>query len=196
MTDDIDAILDYWFGELDEAGLPVTDRNGLWFKASDSVDRELQRQFGDLVNAALAGELPGWEALDRGLVAKLLLLDQFTRNIFRGTPQAFAGDQQALALAQTTIVSGHHQRLPAIHQAFLFLPLEHSEVLELQRESVTLSQQLAAITGSQLIASFARYAVAHHDVIAEFGRFPHRNEVLGRTSTPAELAHLRQHGGF
>ncbi len=144
----------------------------------------------------MAGGLQDWEASDRGLVALVVLLDQFTRNIYRGTPAAFSGDARALALAQHCIVHGHHQRLPAIHQVFLYLPLEHAEDLDVQEECVSLFEELAGITGLAQIADFTRYAVAHRDVIARFGRFPHRNDILGRTSTAEELDYLKTNGGF
>ena len=123
-------------------------------------------------------------------------MDQFTRNIHRGTPKAFAGDSRALDLAQHCIAHGHHQRLPAIHQVFLFLPLEHCEDLEVQEECVELFEELTNITGLEAVAGFSRYAMAHYEVIAKFGRFPHRNVILGRDSTPEELAYLEKHGGF
>ena len=196
MNEEIEAIHSFWFGPLDDAGLSATDRNALWFRATAATDAACRERFGEGVERALAGELDDWAAGDRGLVALILLLDQFTRNIFRNTARAFSGDARALALAQQTVAGGHHQRLPAIHQAFLFLPLEHHEDLEVQEECVTLFEELAAVTGSDQIAGFTRYALAHRDVIARFGRFPHRNAVLGRTSTPEELAWLEQHGGF
>jgi uncharacterized protein (DUF924 family) len=151
---------------------------------------------GQLVEGAVAGELERWENSDRGLVALILLLDQFTRNIYRNTPAAFSGDARALDLAQRTIVAGHHQRLPAIHQVFLYMPLEHSENIDTQEECVTLFEELAAVTGHEQIENFCRYAVAHREVIEQFGRFPHRNAILGRESTPGEIEYLKIHGGF
>ncbi len=196
MQSAIDDIHSYWFGELDEAGLAAPERHALWFRQSDETDSRCRRRFGDLVEQALAGDLEDWAARDRGLVALVLLLDQFTRNIYRGTPRAFAGDDRALDLAQHAIATGHYQRLPAIHQVFLYLPLEHCEDPEIQEECVTLFESLAAVTGSEQIADFTRYAIAHRDVIGRFGRFPHRNALLGRESTPEELAYLERHGGF
>jgi uncharacterized protein (DUF924 family) len=196
MNEEIEAIHSFWFGPLGDAGLTATDRNALWFGATAATDAACRERFGGLVESALAGNLAEWAANDRGLVALVLLLDQFPRNIFRSSARAFSGDARALDLAQETIAGGHHQRLPAIHQAFLFLPLEHHEDLDVQEECVTLFEELAAVTGSDLIAGFTRYAVAHREVIARFGRFPHRNAVLGRESTAAELAWLAQHGGF
>jgi uncharacterized protein (DUF924 family) len=196
MKPDIDDIHDYWFGPLDEAGLADPQRNQLWFTSSEQTDADCRSRFGTRVDNALTGGSGDWADTDPGLIALVVLLDQFTRNIYRGTPRAFAGDERALALAQQAIASGHYQRLPAIHQVFLYMPLEHSEDGEVQEECVTLFEELSAITGNELIEGFAHYAVAHRDVIAQFGRFPHRNAILGRESTPGELAYLEKHGGF
>lgn len=192
----IEQIHTYWFGELDDSGMPAVSRHQLWFQSTPENDRYCREHFGDLVAQATAGGLQNWAGCDRGLIALILLLDQFTRNIHRGSPRAFSGDARALALVQDCIAHGHHQRLPAIHQVFLYLPLEHSEDLEAQEECVSLFEELATVTGLQQIGDFLRYAVAHRDVIARFGRFPHRNGILGRRSTAGEMAHLEQHGGF
>jgi uncharacterized protein (DUF924 family) len=196
MDPQIEAVHDFWFGPLDEAGLCAPEQHDLWFKSSDEIDAAIRARFGELTGRATAGQLEAWEDSDAGAVALVILLDQFNRNIHRGTPAAFAGDERALALAQHYIETGHYRRLPAIHQGFLYMPLEHTEDLEVQEACVTLFQELAAITGNQMIADYVRYAIAHRDVIARFGRFPHRNAILGRTSTPAELAYLEKHGGF
>ncbi|MEH6582734.1 MAG: DUF924 family protein [Halioglobus sp.] len=196
MTETQNAILDYWFGNLDDSGLCAPSQQALWFKSSDATDQHCRDCYGELTRQAIAGELDHWADSDRGLIALIVLLDQLPRNIHRGTPGAFSGDARALALAQQTIVAGHHQRLPAIHQVFLYLPLEHSEDLEVQEECVELFDELVAITGHEMIAGFRQYAVAHRDVIAQFGRFPHRNAILGRTSSEDEVAYLATHGGF
>lgn len=196
MTDPIEDIHRFWFGELDDAGMCSTDRHPLWFTASEATDEACRSRFRPLLDQALTGALEPWADTDRGLVALVVLLDQFSRNIHRGTAAAFAGDSMALKLSQRAIASGRHQRLPTIHQAFLFLPLEHNEDLEVQEECVTLFEELAAVTGDEQIADFTRYAHAHREVIGLFGRFPHRNEILGRRSSEEELAYLEKHGGF
>ena len=196
MTEEINTILDFWFGPLDEAGFAGPDRHELWFKKSATTDATLRERFGEQVEQALAGELDAWAESDRGLVALVLLLEQFTRNIYRDSPRAFAGDARALPLAQQCIARGHHQRLPAIHQVFLFMPLEHAEDPDLQEECVELFGELAAVTGSGEVQRSLQYAVAHRDVIRQFGRFPHRNAVLDRESTAEELEYLKTHGGF
>jgi len=196
MDSAIDDILSFWFGELDERGLCDPGQHQLWFRKSDDTDRRCRTKFGEQVAAALAGELDQWAQSDSGLMALVLLLDQFTRNINRDTPAGFAGDSRALELALATIDSGRHTRLPAIHRVFLYLPLEHSEILGDQDRCVALLTGLADEVGIEQFQEFVRYAEAHQQVIAQFGRFPHRNAILDRKSTETELAYLEKHGGF
>jgi uncharacterized protein (DUF924 family) len=196
MTDTIEDIHDFWFGELDETGVCATDRSALWFGANDATDEACRERFGASLALALDDQLAAWAQTDRGLVALVVLLDQFSRNIHRGTARAFEGDTLALALAQDTIASGRHLYLPVIHRVFLYLPLEHCEDRAVQQSCVTLFEDLAKVTDHPQFASFTRYAAAHRDVIEKFGRFPHRNAALGRQSSAEELAYLAQHGGF
>jgi len=192
----IDDILEFWFGELDAAGLCVTDRSALWFGSSEETDKTCRERFGALLQQALRGQLDHWAEDDRGLVALVVLIDQFSRNVHRGTPRAFAGDPRALALACAAIDAGRHRQLPAIHRVFLYLPLEHSEDLAMQARCVALFEELVEDSGRTEVESFLRYAVAHRDVIARFGRFPHRNAILGRPSTDTEQDYLANNGGF
>ena len=196
MQEDITAIHQFWFGALDDAGLAAPEQNRLWFSASAQTDATVRSRFGDTVNRALAGELNHWAQEDSGLIALVLLLDQFTRNIFRGTVQAFAGDGMALDLARQAIATRRHTALAPIHQVFLYMPLEHCEELAIQEECVRLFAELAETAGAEAVNGFARFATAHRDVITRFGRFPHRNAILGRDSSPEELAYLEKHGGF
>lgn len=191
----IDAVHHCWFGELDAQGLSAPRFHALWFTKSESTDQMLQRQFGDLLPRARRGELDTWIASDRGLIALIVLLDQFSRNIHRDTPDAFSADDKALALALQAIAAGRHLQLPLIHRVFLYLPLEHCEDLAIQEQCVSLFDALVA-AGGEAMAGYAQYAVAHRDVIKQFGRFPHRNHILGRTSSQAELDYLETHGGF
>lgn len=196
MHDTIEAIHEFWFGELDARGLCRDDRQPLWFGASEDTDAICRDHFGAALAQARAGALDEWAQTDRGLVALVVLLDQFSRNIHRGTALAFGGDALALGLAADAIATGRHLRLPAIHRVFLYLPLEHSEDLAVQEQCVSLFAELAGRMNHPQFDSFARYAIAHRDAIARFGRFPHRNAVLGRQSSDAELAYLAEHGGF
>jgi uncharacterized protein (DUF924 family) len=186
------AVLSFWFGS-NEA---VDSR---WFRRSDAFDREIDARFGATLDAALAGQLDGWAAQPEGALALILLLDQFTRNIHRGTPRAFAGDARAPALAQQLVASGGHRRLPSLQRWFACMPLEHAEDPALQRQCVDLFESLVAEAGPhrEALAGALDYARRHRDVIDRFGRFPHRNAILGRASTPEEQAFLQQPGsGF
>ncbi len=196
MESTIKEILTFWFGELDEGGLSDPRQHDLWFRKSAETDHLCRTLFGDRVESALAGELDGWAGTDSGLIALILLLDQITRNIGRDTPAAFAGDGRALTLASAAIDACRHEKLPAIHRVFLYLPLEHSENMDDQDHCVALMQGLAREVGTPQFLGFADYAEQHRQVIAQFGRFPHRNTILGRQSTAAELAYLQEHGGF
>ncbi len=197
MSEQPARILEYWFGGLDEQGFADREKERLWFKASDATDQHCQSAFGCQVEAAVAGRLEDWQVSDDGLMALLILLDQFTRNIYRGTPAAFSGDRLALSHAQDAVGSGRHLRLPLVYRCFAYLPYEHSEEMALQERSVALFDELVADgRGDARLVSSRRYALAHRDVIAQFGRFPHRNAILGRDSTEQELVYLNKHRGF
>ena len=196
MHGEIAGIHAFWFGELDSDGLCAPERNALWFSSSEETDRSCRERYTGLLEQAIAGDLEDWAESDEGLVALVVLLDQFSRNIHRGTPRAFAGDAGALRLALTALDCSQHLGMPAIHRVFLYMPLEHSEDPALQDRCVALFEELAAQFPGRQVAGFTRYAVAHRDVIARFGRFPHRNEILGRESTSEELSWLQTHGGF
>lgn len=192
----IDDILMFWFGPLDEEGLSAPSQHGLWFKSSADTDNTCNALFGSAVEQAIMGELDDWSASDRGLVALIILLDQIPRNIYRGTAAAFSGDSHSLSLVQQAIAEQRHLNVPLIHRVFLYLPLEHCEDLAVQEQCVALFEDMVRSTGLSQVEGFSRYAAAHRDVIAKFGRFPHRNAILGRSSSPAELEHIATHGGF
>jgi len=183
-------VLEFWFGAPGSAsdGRPRAE----WFRRSDAFDRLIARRFMASIEQALAGGLRDWDAEPGTALARILLLDQFTRNVFRDTPRAFAGDALALAAARELVKSGRDATLPPLQRAFVYLPFEHAEDLGAQDEAVRLFGLLAA--GRDDLAGMLDYAERHRAVIARFGRFPHRNEVLGRTSTAEELAFLQQPG--
>lgn len=196
MQQTIDDILNFWFGPLDSEGLCVPEAQKLWFSASNITDETCRSQFGPLLGQATNGDLDQWGESNTGLMALILLLDQMPRNVYRGTAAAFSGDGHALELVLPAIAQGLHLNMPLIHRVFLYLPLEHSEDIELQHQCVSLFDDLAADTGLEQMAGFRQYAVAHREVIAQFGRFPHRNAALGRDSTPDELQYMSTHKGF
>ncbi|MDR5809465.1 DUF924 domain-containing protein [Caballeronia sp. LZ019] len=186
------AVLDAWFGA---AGSPEfgTERKQWWTKKR-AFDAMLVERFGSLLDDAQAGGLQAWERSSPGALALIVLLDQLSRNCHRHTPRAFAGDERALSLAKAMVEKGDDLGLPtAYHRAFAYMPFEHDESMESQRESLRLFEKLKDETG---VASFYESAVAHAEVIWRFGRFAHRNRILGRATTPEEAAWLAKHGGF
>lgn len=193
------AVLQFWFGELDQYGLPDPKRQKRWFNPPEGTDAEIRREFGPAVEQALEGRLDVWSASGSGRVALVILLDQFTRNIYRGTPRAFAGDAKALSLARRALNAEGYAALPLIYRVFLCVPFEHAEDLAAQEEGIHWMNTLlddCPESARPLIENFRRYALAHRAVIERFGRFPHRNNILGRRSHSEELAWLKKHGGF
>lgn len=183
-------VLDFWFAP---PGDPEHNRTrAVWFKKDDAFDAEIRNRFGEAIDQALAGALAGWRATADGAVAEIVVLDQFTRNAFRNTARAFAGDTQALHLARKLVASGADRALPGVHRQFVYLPFEHAEDLAAQEESLRLFRGLA--NDDPALADLLTWAERHHAVVARFGRFPHRNGLLGRTSTPEEEAFLREPG--
>jgi len=183
------AVLDFWFGA------PDTPEHGtaraVWFAKDAAFDDDIRRRFGETVASALAGDRREWCADARGTLAYVILLDQFTRNIFRDTPRAFAGDAHALAAAEAAVARGLDRELGGHERAFLYLPFEHAESEAMQRRSLELFTALARDTGD---AGPLEWAQKHAEIIFRFGRYPHRNEILGRASTPEEAAFLTQPG--
>jgi uncharacterized protein (DUF924 family) len=189
------AVLDFWFG-------PEDAPRKAWFRRRDAFDAEIRQRFGDTIERALRGELDtAWHASRDGLLAGIVVLDQFTRNVFRGTPRAFAGDAAAQALARRVLEAGLDAAAPPwspLRRQFVLMPLEHAEDLALQEESVRRFRALAGEADSGPHAATLRdaldYAERHREVIRRFGRFPHRNEILGRASRAEEVEFLRQPG--
>lgn len=158
-----------------------------WFQKDEAFDRLFRERFLAAHEAAAAGALAGWQDSADGMLALLILLDQFPRNAFRGSPRMFATDAQALDLAHRAIAAGLDLDVEESLRAFMYLPLEHAESLPEQERAVELTRSLDADTH--------RWAVVHRDIIASFGRFPHRNALLGRSTTPEEQRFLDD-GGF
>lgn len=175
-----DEILQFWFSASDNA----RRERRVWFVPDPVFDQACTAGFLADHERAAASELDDWKDEPRSLLALTLLLDQFPRNIFRGTARAFATDRKALALAKDAVAREFDLALPPIQRVFLYLPFEHSENLNDQSESVRLFRQLAA--QDPAMAGYLKYAEQHMEVIRRFGRFPHRNAILGRISTPEE----------
>ena len=191
-------LLDWWFGAAGATAAEVAaSSSALWFGKQDSQDSQVRERFGEQVEQALAGQLSAWQAEPEGWLANLLLLDQLPRMIFRDTPRAFAGDRLARPLALHGLAQGWGQALPPIQRVFAYLVLEHAEDLQLQNQAVQLFQALleqAASAERELFAGYLDYAERHQRVIARFGRFPHRNQILGRSSSAEESAFLLEPG--
>lgn len=184
----ITAILDFWCRPRTHA--QYGESREIWFVCGPEFDAEIRRRFGRDIGQALSGRLDHWIDTPEGALALVLLLDQFTRNTGRGTAAAFAGDGRARHVAHRALARGHDRRFPCQIAKFFYLPFEHSEALGDQHRSIGLFARHSP-------AIVLTWAVAHRDIIARFGRFPHRNAALGRTNTPAEDAYLAgQHQRF
>ncbi|OEY67385.1 DUF924 family protein [Marinobacter sp. X15-166B] len=186
-------ILEYWFGTLDAEGLPDAYHRNRWFRATRGFDREIRRRFLSLILFAAENGLTTWRQEPGGRLAEIILLDQFSRNAYRGTELAFSNDRLARKLCGDAMRLGHDMRLPPVQRAFLYLPLTHSENIEDQELAVECYEQLVASTQGMLrdfLQSFLNSAREHCSVVQEFGRFPHRNDILKRASTPREQNYL------
>lgn len=191
-------LLDWWFGADPGTATEIAAaRHGLWFGKRDSQDREAEARFGAQVEQALAGGLREWGDDPQGWLALLILLDQLPRMIFRDTPRAFAGDSLARPLLRDGLDRGWDRRLAPIQRVFAYLIFEHAEDLSLQNRAVGLFTDLlneAADDERAVFAGYLDFAERHQRIIARFGRFPHRNAILGRPSTDEEQAFLREPG--
>ncbi|HIK40942.1 DUF924 family protein [Thermoleptolyngbya sp. M55_K2018_002] len=185
-------LLDFWFGAPDAADRSYEQRRKLWFTKNPKTDERMRDRFLALYEQAARGDLDEWQGEPRSCLALVLLLDQIPRNIFRNTPKAFATDAKALEVSQGAIARGLDQALNPLERLFLYLPLEHSENLAHQQQCVDLMQKLAAIAPE--LRDPYDYALRHRDIIQRFGRFPHRNHILGRRSTSEEVEFLKQPG--
>jgi len=181
------GVLEFWFGR--ETDPDYGARRDIWFRADAAFDRAVCDRCQALHAVAAQDRLDGWAATAHGSLALLILLDQVPRNIFRGTPRAYATDPQARARAHAAIAAGFDRVLPPVHRWFVYLPFEHSEALDDQHRSVALFESLPP--HPELEAAL-RSVHRHREIIARFGRFPHRNAILGRASTPEEIAFLQE----
>ena len=196
MEERLEQVHRYWFGDCENDGGVIKQKGKLWFGKDEVVDQAIREQFSDLVELA-SGQRIKTDGLKPQLrLAVILLLDQFTRNIYRNDPRSFASDPLARMLAQE-LIDRSAEDLRPVERVFLYLPLEHSEELDDQKKSVALFRHLYQSVAEEVkeaFGGFFDYAVRHHDIIARFGRFPHRNKILGRTSTAEELKFLSQPG--
>ncbi len=182
-------VLSFWFGGEGEPG--YGEFRYQWFRKDDAFDREVTDRFGDLYRRAAAGELDAWREDAEGCLALVIVLDQFPRNMFRGDARTHATDGKALEAAKYAIERALDRELPAFQRMFLYMPFMHAEDVEDQRRAVELFEGLAAEPGGPDVVE---YAVGHREIVERFGRFPHRNAILGRGTTPEEAEFLTQPG--
>jgi uncharacterized protein (DUF924 family) len=186
-------ILDYWFADAARDPVKAEQRLDFWFRATSEHDREIEQRFGATLSAAAEGSLSDWKAGAHSARALVIVLDQFPRNIHRGTAAAFAHDEEALSAAKHGIGAGYLRGLTTIEQGFFVMPFQHCEDLTCQRESVTLFECIrdeATPAWRALAENMLQYARLHLELFERFGRFPHRNALLGRASTPDEAKFL------
>jgi uncharacterized protein (DUF924 family) len=182
-------ILDFWLGPEGERDAPAADVRKRWFGGGPELDARLAREFGEDLERAARGDLDAWTATPRGTLALVIVLDQWTRNIRRGSGRMFENDTRAISIAKQALDRGDDARLAAAERNFLYMPFMHAESLDDQRRALELFAELARIAPTLDVRSFAQ---AHHDIVARFGRFPHRNALLGRSSTAEETQFLLQ----
>jgi uncharacterized protein (DUF924 family) len=185
-----EAVLEFWFGPPDDPGHQLP--RPAWFRKDPAFDLQVRERFGATIEAALAGRLKTWATEPLPALAQVIVLDQFTRNAFRDTARAFAGDERALAAARAMVDSGEDRGLSGVQRQFVYMPFEHAEDLAAQEQALQLFSRLGE--DEPALADLLRWARAHHDIVARFGRFPHRNALLGRVSTPEEEAFLKTPG--
>jgi len=197
ITDDdqirIDAILSFWFREQELSAPQIDHRMDIWFGEDEVFDLECKKDFSDDVDKATEGKLDHWAHQPRGRLALILLLDQFRRNIYRNTAEAFAMDKAALKLCVEGAMEKKDKGLTPIQRAFYYMPLQHAESLKVQAKGVELYTRLVDVvspTYRETFETIAQFAELHHDIVEQFGRFPHRNKLLNRENTRQEDEYL------
>ena len=187
-------VLEFWLGDAGSSAELARKRKQLWYRSGPELDQLITERFSDLLQAASHRELDSWRASAQGCLALVILLDQFSRHIYRGQHKAFAQDELAL---EVTLDFAEHRELSFLERAFFYHPLEHSESAQNQMLSVQRFEQLSQDASSEwrpMMADFFKHACEHRDIIEKFGRFPHRNAILGRASSPAEKQFLEDGG--
>ena len=190
---DHQEILDFWFGQSPSYAERIAQKSSLWWGKDPAVDGEIESRFGECLQAAIAGLLDDWKQNPEGLLALIIVLDQFSRNIHHDFARAFAQDALALSLCLEGIEKGIDMKLDLLQRVFFYLPLEHAESMALQRRSVEMQKQLAESAPEDVkdnFRGFHKYALLHMEVIDRYGRYPHRNVLLGRASTAEEIEYL------
>ena len=192
-----EGVLNFWFGELEGRADIDASKQRMWWMGGPEIDETIRARFATTVEAALRGDLAHWQKTARGSLALVIVLDQFTRNLGRGTPDAFAGDERALAVCQHSINEGQDKELRLIERAFLYMPMMHAEDRKMaeicKARFAELGAEIAAL-GAEGFPDFNKHAIQHADIVMRFGRYPHRNEILERTSTQEEHRFMAEGG--
>jgi len=192
--DRVHEVLNFWFGDLGTADLPTSDRTNLWFGENEQLKQDFLKQFGNEYETAVEGKLNYWSDTPRGRLALIILLDQFSRYLHKKSSEAFTYDPIALQLCSEGLEQNVDHSLTLIERVFFYMPLVHSEDATIQEMSIKRFQELVSLSlpeTTQIYQLFLAYAYAHFRVIKQFGRFPQRNQILGRESTQDELAFLK-----
>lgn len=193
-----ETVLDFWFGTASGNLAVARQHSKLWWSKNDEIDAEIRERFGPALTSLAKGRMDdAYPDTAKGRLAKIILLDQFPRNMYRGTATAFATDLFAQHLAMTALTAGDEEQLRPIERVFLYMPFEHAEETALQALSVKRFELLLADAQEDerdLFKGYLDFAIRHRDIIERFGRFPHRNSILGRQSTPEELEFLKEPG--
>lgn len=195
MIEKYEEILKFWFGRVEETIVPTENRARIWFGEDPETDMEIRMRFDDYLEEGIRGNFFEWEEHARGQLALIILFDQFSRHIHRNDPRSYAQDSRALNICLRGISKEDEHALSLIERVFYYFPLLHSEQLGYQEQSMRAYQmlsQLAFVETRVIYDSFLKFANHHYTLIRRFGRFPQRNELLGRISTPEELAFLRE----
>jgi len=190
-------VLNYWFAEIKETAEYLEARNQIWWRKSPEVDKDIRNRFEQKLKALANGEYRDWVKTAEGWCAAIVVLDQMSRNMYRGRPESFAYDSLALTISREGITRKLDEKLHVLHRVFCYLPFEHSESLEDQNESVAYFERLIPLAPAVFKAQIEEnhdYAIKHLKVIERFGRFPHRNVILGRKSTAEETEFLKGPG--
>lgn len=193
-TDPIE-IIDYWLGTDQQSVELIKKQCKLWYTANKDTDNTIRERFGEALHEAEAGQLAPWQATPEGSLALVILLDQFTRNLYRGTPDAWRNDSKALAVAEHAINTGQHLALSVPGRIMLYHPYHHAEDPHQQQKAVTLFSELKTAGGEaweEEVENHLSFVRGHAKIVDSFGRFPHRNQILGRVSTTEELAYLEK----
>jgi uncharacterized protein (DUF924 family) len=193
----VDEILHFWFGDLDETGEPLPEQKKRWWTKDPHFDDEIRDRFSTIFSELLNQDRPNWTEEPRGLLAAIIVLDQFSRNMFRDSPRMYSGDAIALRLAYEFIALGFDGQFSATFCTFAYMPLMHSERLIDQERCVELFRKLTETANEderEALLYNLDFAIRHRDIVAQFGRFPHRNEILARESSPQEIEFLKNPG--